>query len=322
MAYSTIGELRDLALTKAGEVASSQSKFYAKMLEYVSISYLDVLSSSNKFNMDFDRPWTWARATVPVQVTLRAPYESGTVAMTNASAAGTFSVAPGVGLGSLAGWYLYLDSQSEIYRIATHTAGASAFTIVGTFVGTTASYSHGTRKLSYDLGSSILRLSDPGATYKQPAFGNGEYQVHAISAQQLATDFPLRLIRAGMPAYFAETNVKDSIYEITFSGYVDEETKIEFPYIAKPGTITAATVPLIPEKDREVLAYCGAAMLLFQEKSDPAKGSILFNVAKQKMQAMAEEEKANLKNSGRWTARIISRPGQIGRPNSYFYRGF
>ena len=66
MAYETFGDLRKQALTKAGEVETQQSKYWDKMLEYIQQSYLDILSGSNKFNLDFSRGWDWARETNPI----------------------------------------------------------------------------------------------------------------------------------------------------------------------------------------------------------------------------------------------------------------
>lgn len=318
MAFETFGDIRKMALTKAGEVETNQSKYWDKMLEYVQISYLDILSGSNKFNLDFKRAWSWARESEPKRIVLKAPVD-GQCTLTNGTIVGTFSVAPTV---SLQGYYLYIENVDEIYRVVGHAANSTSFTVDTEFIGTTGSFTYKAVKLVYDLGDDVLRLVEPFVSYKRPAYGNGDYQVYSMGLSRFKTEYPLRLIRQGMPAYFAETNSKDDKLEVIFSGYVDSDTRLDVDYIKMPTAMSATDKPLVPFKDREVIAFCAAAMLLFNEKTQPDKGSIIFNLAKTKLDAMLEEDCTNLESTGHYFGRIIPRPEQINNPYKYLYRRY
>lgn len=319
MAYETFGDLRKQALTKAGEVETQQSKYWDKMLEYIQQSYLDILSGSNKFNLDFSRGWDWARETSPIHVTLKAPVTDGSATLTVGSLNGTFSVAPTI---SVEGWYLYIEGVSEIYRIAGHGANSTSFVIDSEYIGTSGSYPFKAIKLVYDLGPDILRLVEPFTSYKMPAYGNGEHQIYSLGMKRFKSEYPLRMIRQGMPAYFSTLSVKDEYYDIIFNGYVGTDTKLDIDYIRNPISMAEDAKPLVPLKDREVLAFCAASMLLFNEKSAPDKGSIMLNLAKTKLEAMLSEDTENLESTGRWFGRVIPRPEQLNSPYKYYIRGY
>ncbi len=319
MAYTTFGDLRKQALTKAGEVDTQQSKYWDKMLEYVQQSYLDVLSGSNKFNLDFSRGWDWARETNPKHIILKAPVSEGQVTLTQGSLNGFFSVAP---TANLEGWYLYIEGVDEIYRIDGHGANAIAFTIDSEYVGSGGNFSFKAVKLIYDLGPEILRLVEPFTCFKRPAFGNGEHQIYSIGIKRFKNDYPLRLIRPGMPAYFSTLSVKDDFYDVIFNGYVDEDTKLDIDHVKIPSSMLETDKPLLPLKDREVLSFCAASMLLFNEKSATDKGAVMLSLATKKLQAMLEEGNQDLQATGRWFGRVIPRPEQMNSPYKYLIRGY
>ena len=319
MAYETFGDLRKQALTKAGEVDTQQSKYWDKMLEYVQQSYLDVLSGSNKFNLDFSRGWDWARETDPIHTILKAPVTDGQITMVNGSLNGTFSVAPTI---SVEGWYLYIEGVNEVYRIAGHGATSAVFSIDSEYVGSGGNFSFKAVKLIYDLGNNILRLVEPFTCFKRPAFGNGEHQIYSIGVKRFKNDYPLRLIRQGMPAYFTVLSVKDDFFDVIFNGYVEEDTKIDIDFVASPSSMLETEKPLLPLKDREVLSFCAASMLLFNEKSATDKGALMLNLAKQKLEAMLNEDTQNLESTGRWFGRVIPRAEQMNSPYKYLIRGY
>lgn len=74
-------------------------------------------------------PWPFLRAPTPLVIQTVVDYTTGTVDTTQNGTTGTFSSAPSSSLGSFAGYFIQTTSSNDWYRIATHTAGATAFTI-------------------------------------------------------------------------------------------------------------------------------------------------------------------------------------------------
>ncbi len=73
--------------------------------------------------------WPFLRNPTPLVVKTVIDYTTGTVDTIADGTTGTFSSTPSATLGSFAGYYIQTSSSRDWYQIATHTAGAAAFTI-------------------------------------------------------------------------------------------------------------------------------------------------------------------------------------------------
>ena len=188
--FRTTADLLDKILTKAGEPTNGNSPYEADALEYANLIHHYILSGGNELEVDVDEPWVWARAKYPMTIELLPKVTTGTVSMTNSSEVGAFSSGPA---SSVRGWYLRLDGQDTVYRIASHTAGATAFEIDGHFMGTTdATANYKIFKLDYELVPSLLvvdRFSDKidfeetastelTATLTHGAYSPSDYATH------------------------------------------------------------------------------------------------------------------------------------------------
>ena len=152
--FRTTADVLDLILTNGGEVTNGNSPYEAQVLNYLNrVQFAIVCGGTIPLGKDqtieIDEVWPWAKAKRPLVLELQPKVITGTVSLTQGSEAGTFSSGPAA---SLAGWYLRINGRSEILRIASHTAAATAFELDGAYPDTTGStLSFEAFKLDYDL---------------------------------------------------------------------------------------------------------------------------------------------------------------------------
>lgn len=276
--YSSADLLR-LALDKAGEPSDGNSPYHLRALEFLNDVYLDVLSGSSIFLPDLQDPFPWARARVPLELTLVAPYTDGSVAITKGSTSGTFSSAPAASLGSFKDRLIKVDGNQDYYRVATHTAGATAFTLTHAYAGETVS-AGGFKaiKTIYNLTTApgqILRLCGPFRTQRAGAY-EGDPFIASTSLDAMDQEWPLSRLASGVPERFClmYENEADGEFLIRFSHYVLEDMKIEVPYIPVPSPLidSQSSIPNIPREKRVGLAF-GAAFYILDLKEDPNKAT-------------------------------------------------
>jgi hypothetical protein len=135
-------------LNRAGETTSGTSPYEADALTYLNKIHHGLVAGGLVFDVNVDDAWPWARAKYPYVLELQAPITTGTVTFTNGSDAVVFTSGPAV---SVAGWFIRISGESTVYRIASHTAAATAADIDAFYVGTTGSKSYTLFKLDYDL---------------------------------------------------------------------------------------------------------------------------------------------------------------------------
>ncbi|MCP3682689.1 MAG: hypothetical protein GY861_08375, partial [bacterium] len=163
---TTITDLIKDVLHRSGENPTDiTGKYYNKSVEYINRARLDILKGKTPTDPDKHVNFRFAVSHPPKNLTLLPKITTGTVSVTNNSTTVTFSTAPNQ-LGAdidADGWYLYIDGEYDVYRIAAHTAAGTNATLDSVFTGTTAgTASYKLVKLEYDIGSSdILRLISP-----------------------------------------------------------------------------------------------------------------------------------------------------------------
>lgn len=245
--FRTSADLVDRVLTRAGEPTNGNSALEADALEYLNLAHHYVVAGGNEIDIEIDEPWVWAREKYPMTIELLPKYDTGTVSLTNGSEAGTFSSAPS---DSKKGWYLRLKTgnDSSVYRIASHTAGASAFELDGDFLGTTnATATFKVFKLDYELTPSYLvidRFNDridfeeTASTELTASLTHGAY-----TPSDLATHIKTQLESAGA-----------STYTISYDGDTKKFTLASdlgggggtFKLLAQSGTnVERSTLPLL-----------------------------------------------------------------------------
>lgn len=203
--FRTSADLVDLVLKRSGEPTNGNSPFEADALEYLNLAHHYVVGGGNEIDIEVDDPWVWARAKYNMTIELLPKYNTGTVSLTNGSEAGTFSSAPS---DSKRGWYLQVtdDTQAAVYRIASHTAGASAFELDGDYLGTTdATAAFKVFKLDYELTPSTVIIDRFNDKIDFEETANTELTATlthgAYTPSELATEVQTQLDAAGASSH-------------------------------------------------------------------------------------------------------------------------
>lgn len=100
-------------------VQAADSTAKNKIKRMVNMYYLDEVVAFKR--------WWWLEKNV--QIVHKIFYGTGNVAVTQDSATVTMDTAPGVGLGSFAGYRFAINDDSPIYYVSTHTAGSASMTL-------------------------------------------------------------------------------------------------------------------------------------------------------------------------------------------------
>lgn len=127
--FRTTADIMDLALTNAGETTNGNSPYEADLLNKLNRAHFAIVAGGTiplvrDVSVEIDEVWPWAKGKRPLILELQPKYETGSVTLTLASEAGTFSSAPSY---SVAGWYLRASGHEGTYRIAAHTASSTSF---------------------------------------------------------------------------------------------------------------------------------------------------------------------------------------------------
>lgn len=160
--FRTSADLIDTALRKSGEVTSGTSAYETIALDSINSVYHSLISGGTipigkDMTVEIDEVWPWSKADAPLIIELQPKYTTGTVAFTLGSEAGTFSTGPA---SSLVGYHIRINGKEEIYKIASHTAAATAFEIDGLYPDATVTgASFEAFKIDYDLIPSMIVIN-------------------------------------------------------------------------------------------------------------------------------------------------------------------
>lgn len=146
-------------------------------------------------------PWVWAQSKNPIILTLKAAYSTGTVSLTNASTTGTFSAAPAI---SLEGRYLFIEGQSDPYRIAQHTAASTAFSLDQLYLETTGSYNYDAYKYDYEAVNDVIIINSRNCKIDFTANGStyaATLAYGSYSPTTLCTEIDTKMTAASSQSY-------------------------------------------------------------------------------------------------------------------------
>jgi hypothetical protein len=133
----TFDDLLDAA-AEACKIQSSDTTNRSRLKRLLNVKYLEVCAAAQ---------WDWLRG--EAALVHRAALDSGTVAVTESSTAITLSATVAL---SRAGWFFSVQGDTEIYRIAEHTAGSASMTLDVPYQGETATAA------SYEIWTDALPL--------------------------------------------------------------------------------------------------------------------------------------------------------------------
>ena len=306
----TGADIVDAVLNRCGELTDGTSTYDSDgtVIRHVNSVYRAVLAGGSEFGLDAGEPWIWAQASAPQLLTLKAPYDTGTISLTQNSTSGTFSSAPS---SSLAGWYIRLDAGKDWYQISAHTGASTSFTLDQAFIETTASGSFRAVKTDYQLSTAVTRLVAPVIVYRDNIRVGGSPergQIFEIDANTMLRRYPRMLIEESVPDKYAVIGQSNAdVLTLRFNSYPAEDMRAEVPYIAVASDLTdsSGSTPLIPYGFREILVH-GASYFLMLDKSDN-RADTEYQLAKAKLQALVNHNRKSLSLAGNSYFRMAPR---------------
>lgn len=323
--YSTSADLIDDVLWRTGELTSAgdrTSDMATWTLTYLNRVYQSICLGGGELVPDMYEDWWWLWKSPPGTVVLNPEWTTGTVTVTNNSTSGSFSTKPVDVNGSnisVQGWFLKVQGSSlghqDVFRISSHVAGATAFTLDTIFTGTTSSgASFDAFQLEYQLGATdILRLISPLRQYRT---SDPQYDVELIDAAAMDASYPLKLVESGTPT-------RAAVVAVTAAGLVTlrfnrwggtantDFVRLEYDYLQAPAALTDGTgTPLVPAFFRRVLSDWASFFILLDKNDDRAQ--TVGAMAKAGLRSMQLENKKKLDSAGRFRMGYITT-----RPNDW-----
>ena len=229
----TFSDIRQDVLDRAGEdPADTAGDFYATAGRQIVRGYHELCNA---------HPYLFLRATPPGALRTVGPITAGTILVTNGSTSITFSSAPTV---SVQARELLVTGWREAYRIATHTAGATAATLDSEFNGTTAAAAnYRVIQREYDLASDVRHIV-------AMLVAEDGWEILQRDEPWLRTTYPDPPEAVWPPKYFSRIGER----RIRFEGYPDRTRRLEYPYTIIPPDIDGAGVTIhVPRNWRYVI---------------------------------------------------------------------
>ena len=253
--FDTFANIKLDILDRAGEVTDGTSDYDTAAGRAIVRAFQQL---SNR------HPFLYLRSDPPGAVRTIAPLTTGTVNVENGNTAITFSSAP---TPSVAKRKIKITAWDEFYRIATHTAGATAATLDSAFNGTTDTVAPYTvYQDEYDLATDLRHMVGMWTAENLTP-------IEQKSEEWLRENYPSVASAVWPPLFFARVGEQ----RIRFEGYPNVTRRIEYAYTTIP-TDPTDTI-LVPRNWRYVLAD-GALYWLYMYKNDnraDAAGVLFLN---------------------------------------------
>lgn len=270
---------------------SSTTDTETRLLARLNDAYLEIVSGGGLLNdgmrgAQSSKPYvfSWALSTTPIVFNTEAPVTSLTSTVNKGSTALTLSTTYA---SSLAGWYLRLQGDSEVYRISAHTAGTGSVTLDQEYVNADTSAATTTIfKLDYTVGSDILIPTNGLVSY--------DYDVPVPIVDVRASDNIGVKLNAGKGfptrAYLVKQDAVNKSVTLRLDNYTEEPERLELPYVPYPTALdTSSNNPILPAHHNLILVEYAASMEYDLRDSDSAK--LYMARALQRFKAMQAEDR-------------------------------
>jgi hypothetical protein len=290
------------ALFRVGEPTDGTSQFHDAAIRYLNKAYQAIWTGGRELDANYDERWWWLRKSGIL--TLEKFIKAGTVSVTQDSTSITFSVAP---TNSVVGYHFKVLGSNTLYKIISHTGGATSATLDSPLVTETDTEAeYRVFKLEYDLASDLLYLIAPMRKYSQSSF-DASYKIYGGDSDDVETTFPLALVNEGVPDRFAIIN--EQTVRFNRMGNETETIRVEYDYIYQPADLTdsASEEPAMPYQYRSILADY-MAYLLAIDKNDNRFSEYLGS-ARTAMAGMVNENRRRMSTIGN-NFLILPRRGQ------------
>lgn len=263
MAFTTTTELAQLSEKELGHDLSSGSTQRTDIVSWLDYAHKVVLAGGDLLNVDENGKkleenviFNFARSATPKSLLLRPAVTDATVSVNRSGTTLTFASPPD-STNSIAGFFIRINSESELYYISAHTANATTATIEGGYVGS-ANISAGSCEiipLRYDIGSSdVLRLIAPIQSFTNEL--GCPQKISIVDKSELYENFPPSEVSAGFPELAGLIRENAGTYTIQFSSAPRDLALLEVDYIPFPTTLdTTSNNPVLPARFRSMLSY-------------------------------------------------------------------
>lgn len=252
---------------------SSTSDTETRLLARLNEAYLELYSGGGLLNdsargRQAGKPFifSWAMGQNPIVFNTEAPVTSLTAAISLGSTALTLS---STYASSLTGWFVRLEGDEEVYRIAAHTGGTDAVTLDQEYVNATETAAVMTIfKLDYTIGTDVLLPTNGLVTYFQ-----NEPLPLLDKRESEKVNVVLDAIK-GFPdyAYIINNDTVNRTVTIRFDSYTEEPERFELPYIAVPTELdTSSNNPVMPPQHTQILVEYAASLEYDLRDSDSAE---------------------------------------------------
>lgn len=312
--YTTIEDLVDDVLFRAGENGNAASlagsDYYNAIVKYLNRAYQSIWNGGGELLPDISEQWWWLQAYGSGVLTLLPVFDDNTVQVSNNSTTITFSSAPQRSSSNISvqGWHFKVDDHADVFRITSHTSGATSATLDSVYTGdndTAASFR--AFKIDYTLASDVAEINGPFRAYQSGFTGN---RVEKIGPRELNDRWPMEQISSGVPQNYALIAQQSGLWTVRFSHYGGnsdtELIRLDYDYTAQPSDLTdAATAPAIPREYRKILADW-ALYFVYQDKED-SRADAALALAQSGLRAMAIENRRRNTRTSRAYGRIFPR---------------
>lgn len=291
-------DIKSDVLFRGGEKTDGTSEFDAQVMRDINRAQKAVALGGSEFAPDIQESWWWLKKDPPGVLVVEAPYETGTVSVTNSNALILFSSPPAF---SAKDWFFRTDN--DIFRIVAHTAGEASATLDTIYTGESGpTKDFRLFKLEYALAADVLRLAAPMRGY-----GDGYFEVDGCELMSLERDYPLGRIEKGRPDRFAmvtETKVRFNRMGIDTGGKL---IRLEYDYLRQPPDLngTNGEEPIVPKQFRYILADMALFWLLLNK--DDNRDAKLAEIVTRGLSAMAMENRHRMTIYSRNFGRISPR---------------
>src|SRR4030095_15918725 len=167
-------------------------------------------------------------------------------AMTGGSTTIVFSVPP---LTSRAGWFLAVDEHPDIFRVASHVAGAAVALLDSPWTGPTSpADAFWLIKKEYDLAPDVMRLLSVNV--------NQQFAYAPIAAE-----------------VYNETTMRFAYADPIATGAVAQ--RVEYEYLFRPPELTNASgeEPVVPRQWRRVIVHAAGDFPFYEQQHKPTEST-------------------------------------------------
>lgn len=224
------------------------------------------------------------------------------------------------------------DSVSRLFTITSDLAGGLVFKLLGA-TGTnrkrSALPSLGLDRLDHTGAASytsayivggVSRLVEPFKIFKQRTKNPFIYSADSV---QMEMDYPLWAVREAIPALFTKIEeTEDGLVTVRFNSYPAEKMRVEVSWIPIPHDLqnNAASIPLVPRKDIDVLIHAAAAFILFDKEDTKFKD--ILGLAELQLAAMEKKNRSEMRRTDVNFGQIIPRQDHIRTVRSDLRYGY